>query len=288
MDESDGPSVEGPAFVELVRKAEETTQALQANQWNFQAVPEFFAKNAACDVAAKEIVIIHDGQWQTRIGRLVMTGFGTTFNLMGPEPSRSVFKQADTDILDEVNRQIGSKGLYDFPDFHKLNIQQVDFHNFTIFYQLRDLVFWSSLYGGGLVPSGFERLAQFFVSGRIVENQLFIPSMPSSDPKQPVSMLAPCLDVQFPTPVVEWMDKPMYGGVVKETLHIQSLLTLEPTNISHPYLPLVGDGRVVYGHRRYYLRRFAGISPKEGLRGPDVSAESVGTPDKSSKGEATA
>src|SRR5690242_19576493 len=113
MDNSDGPPlrVEGPDFIKLVQEAEEATRVLEANNWNFNASPKVFALKATCDVVGKEIVLIHDGKIQTRVGRLVMTGSGSPFNLMGPESARSIFKPVSSHVLDEVNRQIGSKGL---------------------------------------------------------------------------------------------------------------------------------------------------------------------------------
>jgi len=281
-------SLEGPAFAQRVREAEEVTQTLQNNQWNFAASPKIFAIEAGCDVIAKEMVFIHNGHMQTRIGRLVMAGVGSFFNLMGPESARSQFKMVSSHILDEINRQIGSKGLYDFQEFQKYTpFQEVDFLSPSIFYQLRDLVFYGALYGGGLFPSGFENFSRSIAAGKIIHNVVFVPPMPSSDPGRPVSMMATPLSVQVPTPVVEWMEKPIYGGIVKETLHIINLLTLEPTRISHPFLPFVGEGRIVYGHQRYYLRRFVGISPKEGLRGPGVPSERASQKDESSQGGAT-
>jgi hypothetical protein len=86
-------------------------------------------------------------------------------------------------------------------------------------------------------------------------------------------MVGDYLTYSFRSSAVEWMDKPLYGGLAKETHHIEYLLTPEPSRISHPYLPLEGEGTIEYGHRRYYLRRFVGVTPKDGLRGPDVPAE---------------
>lgn len=83
------PSVEGPEFAKLVKEAETTVQRLQANNFDFGKVPEIFSKDSAADVVAKEIVHIHDGNVMTRVGRLVMAGVGTHFNLMGPIPPNS-------------------------------------------------------------------------------------------------------------------------------------------------------------------------------------------------------
>src|SRR2546430_6654848 len=125
----DGSSVEGPVFAERVRKAEATTQTLKSSQWDFAASPNIFGRAAACDVVAKEITILHDGHTQTRIGRLVMKGVGQIFNLMGPESPQSIFKSSSSVLLDEVNRQIGSKGLADFKEFRALGEpQQIEFY----------------------------------------------------------------------------------------------------------------------------------------------------------------
>jgi len=274
MDNSDGPSVEGPAFAEKVREAEEATDLLQRHNWDFKASPKVYALQATCDVAAKEIILIHDGEIQTRIGRLVMLGAGTVFNLMGPESARSIFKDTGSHAFDEVNRQLGSRGLHDVPAFERFaRAQEVTFYNHTAFYQLRDLVFWSILHGGGLFPSGFAKFAQEIASGKIIHNALFTPAIRSKDTARPVSMAATCLSVSFPTSVVEWMEKPIYGGMVTETIHIVNLLTPRPTTVSHPYLPLTGEGKVSLNHHPYYLRRFVGVSPKDGLRGPGVAPE---------------
>jgi hypothetical protein len=270
----DASSVEGPLFAERVGEAEAITRKLEANQWNFDAAPEIFARASSCDVLAKEIAVIHDGRTQTQIGRLVMTGSGTLFNLMGPESATAVFKSVDSPLLDEINRQIGSNGLRDFPEFQKYSKPQtIEFFNFTTFYQLRDIVFWSALKRCGLFPSGLEHFARHIASGRVVHNVLFAPNLVPLDPEAPVIMEARCMMLQFPTPVVEWMDKPLFGGMVRETIHIANLLTTAPTSVSHPYLSLVGEGKVEYGNESYYLRRFAGISPKNALRGPGVAPE---------------
>jgi hypothetical protein len=273
-DEDEELSVEGPDFAEQVRGAEEVVRKFLDNQGNFEAVPELFAPSAACDVLAKEITIVHDGRLETRVGRLVMMGVGKQFNLMGPESALSVFKTAGSALLDEVNRQVGSDGLNDFDEFRRFGRpQQVEFYNFETFYQVRDVVFWSALQRCGLIPSGLEHMARHIAEGKIIRNMLFSPAVPARSEEEPAIMEVRCMEVQFPTPVVEWMDKPLFGGMVKETMHIQNLLTLEPTDVSHPYLPLVSEGTVEFGHRRYYLRRFAGVSPKQGLRGPGIPPE---------------
>jgi hypothetical protein len=270
----EGLSVEGPQFAQKVREAEEIVHKLEANRWDFNAAPDAFAKRGGADVVAKEIAVIFDGVTLTRVGRLVMGGVGRLFNLMGPIHPMSTFKTTDSRLLDAINRQIGSNGLLDFPEFSKWGTpQEVEFFNLTNFYQLRDLVFWSVLHGSGCSPSTLEHMVRHFASGMVVQNVMYAPSVPSSDPEKPALMAATCLSLSFPTTVVEWMDKPLFGGLVSETIHIEHLLTPEPTSVSHPYLPLAEEGVVEYQHRRYFLRRFAGVTPKNGVRGPDVPLE---------------
>jgi hypothetical protein len=273
-------SVEGPEFAEQVRQAESLTQELQSHNWDFELAPETWARaSAACDVAAKEIVNIHDGRLQTRFGRLVMKGAGVRFNLMSHESPLSLYLGGNghSKVFDEVNRQIGSDGLDDFPEYRELGPpQRVDLYNPTVFYQLRDVVFWNALNGFRLFPSGFEDVAKQLASGNVIRNVLFEPTLTPEDSEQPIYMQAHSA-VQFPTPVVEWMPKPLYGGMSEYSFHIDTLLTVEPTSVSHPYLSLVGEGTAVLGDRRYYMRRFAGISQKDATRGPGVPPEGATT-----------
>lgn len=269
-------SVEGPQFAQLVREAEEVTRVLQEHRWDFDASPKIFVRNAACDVVAKEMVIIHDGRVETRIGRLIMSGYGDGFHLMGGEAARSEFKVVSSHILDEINRQIGSRGLHDFPDFQRFDqIQDIEFVNHSMFYQIRDLIFYAALHGGGIHPIAFENFMRRLAAGQIVHNVDFVPALPSRDPERPAVMAGACLAVRTFTPVIEWMPKPIYGGVAEDTMHIVNLLTIERTDVSHPDLPLVYEGTVEYGYQHYYLRRFVGVSPKEGLRGPGVAPQGV-------------
>jgi hypothetical protein len=267
---------EGPAFAKRVRNAEEVVRKLEGNKFDFDSAPDIFAERSKADVVAKEIAHIHDGKTMTRVGRLIMGGIGDLFNLMGPLPANSVFRVTDTDrMLDEINHQLGTEGLSELPSVRKFGKpEKVDFFNYTNFYQLRDLVFWSVLYGSGAFPSTFEHMARFFARGDIVENMMYRPSGVKLDGKKPRIMAGSCLTVSFPSTVVEWMDKPLFGGFAKDTQHVEYLLTPEPSEVSHPYLPLVGEGVVEFGYRRYYIRRFAGVTPKDGLRGPNVSPES--------------
>lgn len=269
------PSVEGPAFAQLVAKADAVVDRLQKNRWDFSAAPEVFAKAAPADVLAKEVAHIFDGERvTTRIGRLVMGGVGSHFNLMGPIPSHSEFRAVDSSVLDEINRQLGTKGLDDIPDYRKLGTpQQVEFYNYGLFYELRDLVRWFVIHDSGCFPSTLEFMARHFASGNVIQNNMYRPARPSSDPANPAIMMARCISVSFSTRVMEWMDKPLFGGLSPDTIHIEYLLTPKPTDISHPFLKPDLETAVTLSGLRYHLRRFTGITPKEAARGPGVTAE---------------
>ena len=271
-------SVEGPEFAQRVRKATEVVDRLRANKWDFQSAREVFAKQAAADVIGKEIAVIHDGQMLTRIGRLVMGGVGTEFNLVGPIPARARLRSVDATVLDAIQRQLGTRGLREFAQFRELGRpQRIEFYNYTMFYRLEDFVFWSVLHGAGCFPSTLEHMARHVAGGEIIQNVVYRPNRPPVR-REPVIMQAACLMVSFPTKVVEWMDRPLFGGFVKETMHIEYLLTPKPSRVSHPYLPLVDEGMVELQNVRYYMRRFEGVTPKDGLRGPDVPPEGVAVP----------
>jgi hypothetical protein len=202
-----------------------------------------------------------------------MKGAGIRFNLMSHESPRSIYLGGRPHVFTEVNSQVGSQGLLDFDEFRNMGTpQRVELYNPDIFYQLRDVVFWSVLYRCGLFPTGFEDIAKQITSGNVIRNLLFAPGHPSEDREKPVLMEG-FSAVQFPTEVVEWMPKPLFGGMSPDSFHIDTLLTVEPTDISHPYLELVAEGTVALQDRSYFMRRFAGISPKEATRGPDVPAE---------------
>lgn len=266
-------SVEGPEFADRVRRADEVTRKLERSRWDFDSAPEVFSRDAACDVAAKEIVSIFDGRVQTRYGRLVMKGVGTRFNLMSHESPRTVYLGARPDVFAEINKQVGSEGLRDFEEFRRIDsLQRIELYNPNVFYQLRDVVFWSVLNQCGLFPTGFEDISKQLTSGNVIRNLLFAPGRPTEDRAKPIFMEG-FAAVQFPTEVVEWMPKPLFGGMTTESFHVDTLLTVEPTDLSHPYLDLVAEGTVVFGDRKYHMRRFAGISPKDATRGPGVPAE---------------
>jgi hypothetical protein len=268
------PSVEGPGFAQLVQKANALVDRLEANQWNFDSAPEVFAKTAAADVLAKEMVHIFDGIRLTRIGRLVMGGVGSHFNLMGPIPAHSEFKVTDSSVMDEINQQLGTQGLNEFPEFRNLGLpQRVEFYNYGLFYELKDLVRWLVLHDTGCFPSTLEHMVRHFASGSVVQNSMYRPANPSMDAGTPAVMLAACLSVSFNTRVMEWMDKQLFGGLNPNTIHIEYLLTPDRSTVSHPYLPPDIETVVNIGGRSYHLRRFKGISTKDAVRGPGVPPE---------------
>jgi hypothetical protein len=283
------PFVEGPDWVVAVREATELVDKLQANNWDFDAVPQAFARKAAADVVAKEVLHIHDGRTMTRFGHLILGGVGEAFNLMGPIPSDSRFMVTDSSMLDEVRKQVGSKGVEDLEEFQKIRskygeIQRVKFFNYGAFYTLRDLVFWLLVHDAGCFPSTLETMVRHFAAGNIVQNHMYTPAKPSRNGDKPALMTpGACLMVQFPSTVVEWMDKPMFGGLAEDTLHIEYLLTPEPSDVSHPYLPLVSESKARLGYQDYYLRMFAGVTPKDALRGPGVPPERPDKPQRRRK-----
>src|SRR5215471_6741827 len=104
------PAVGGPEYLKITREATEKVDKLEASNWDFDKVPEIFARKQHADVMAKEAVHLHDGRTMTRIGRLVLGGVGTHFNLMGSIPADATFKVATeyTDhALQAINQQVG-------------------------------------------------------------------------------------------------------------------------------------------------------------------------------------
>lgn len=268
-------SVEGPDFARRVEEAEQVVQQLSKNRWDFAAAADrIFAKDASADVIGKEIAVIFDGESNTRVGRLVLGGYGNQFNLMGPIPPNSIFKMADSELLDSITHQTGGEGLWDFPEMRRYgHAQKIDFYNYTFFYQLRDLVFWSVVHDSGCFPSTLEHMKRQFAAGSIVQNLVYHPNV--MRPGAPSIMQARCMSMSFASKVVEWMDRPLYGGFAKETVHVEYLLTPTPSKVSHPFLPLVDEGKIEYRNQKYYIRRFAGVTPKDGVRGPDVKEEAA-------------
>ncbi len=273
------PSVEGPDWAALVAQTERNVATLQQNNWDFKALPEAFASRSAADVVAKEVVHVFDGKTMTRHGRLIMGAqTGSVFNLMGPIPPDSqlrVTSQTTRELLKTVHQQTGTEGLEELAEYRQLGrIQEVEFFNYEMFYTIPQLVFWLLIRDAGSYPSSLEIVVRHMAAGNIVQNVMYSPSQPVRD-GAPVYMRADGLTVSFPSTVVEWMDKPIYGGLAKETAHVEHLLTLDKTDVSHPYLPLVDESKVHLEDRQYHVRRFAGVTPKDGVRGPGIEAENA-------------
>jgi hypothetical protein len=272
-------SVGGPDYLRLRNEADQIVKKLEENNWDFDAVPEVYAKDAQADVVAKEIAVFFNGTRETMIGRLVMAGSGHTFNLMGPHSADAEFRSTSTTVLADINYQLGTDGLREFPAFRRLpKPQRIQFYNRTSFFNIRDLIYWHVIRGAGCFPSALEIMQRHFADGKVVYNNLYSPAVPSDDPNNPAFMTSEGSDlfVSFPTSRVQFNDPSMFGGLVPETMHVEYLLTPEPSNISHPHLPHTGDAKVTIAGQPYYLRRFAGISPKLGLRGPQVPPEGGG------------
>jgi hypothetical protein len=262
---------------ERIELAESVVRKLQENAWDFDAAPEVYAKDSRADVLGKEVAIFFDGERETMIGKLVMAGIGENFNLMGGNPVDSEFMSKPNTVIEDINKQLGTSSLREFSTFREMPPpQQIYFYNRTKFYQLRDMVFWLVLHDAGCFPSSLEIMKRHFAAGRVIHNNMYRPPQPSLDPDRPAIMTSEGSDLflSFPTDVIQFMEPSVYGGMVEETMHIEYLLTLEPTKVSHPNLPLEGEAVVHIGGQRWHLRRFFGISPKNGVRGPDISAES--------------
>src|SRR5215212_7025653 len=127
-------SVEGPDFLDQVSRAMEVTTRMKDANWDFAHAPEMFSRaEAACDVAAKEIVNVFDGRVQTRWGRLVMKGEGERFNLMSHESPRARYVGGRPRVFDVLNKQVGSDGLHDFAEYAEMRPRQrVEFYNPTV------------------------------------------------------------------------------------------------------------------------------------------------------------
>jgi hypothetical protein len=268
------PSVEGPTFARRIKEVSEKVRFLEGKAWDFAHLPEVFAKDNQADVLAKDLVHIFDGRRMTRLGRLVMGGVGTHFNLMGPIPSDSRIQITDGKVIDRVHHQLGSKGLDDLPEYRKLGpAQHVAFFNYGMFYTLGQMVTWLLVHEAGCFPSTLENIVRHFARGDVVQNYMYAPPMPSL--KEPVVMQAACMSLSFPATAVEWMDRPLFGGLSRETIHTETLLTLQKIEVSHPYLELKAEGEIFVGGQQYHFRRFAGTSQKEGVRGAGVPEEAA-------------
>jgi hypothetical protein len=275
------PAVGGPDFARIVDDAAEKVRRLEANNWDFDSVPEVFARPQQADVMGKEAVHMFDGRTMTRVGRLVLGGVGEHFNLMGSIPADSTFRVATeytSHVLDEIHGQAGGKGLRDLPEYSLIQerygeAEQVEFSNYGMFYRVQDLIQWLLIHDAGCFPSSLESIIRRFAQGNVVQNNMYSTKNPSSDREKPAIMRSPGLLVQFPSKAVEWMEQPIYGGLVDKTIKVEHLLTITPTDVSHPYLPLVLESKVRIVDQDYYLRTYSGSAPKEGLRGPGVAEE---------------
>jgi hypothetical protein len=282
------PAVGGPEYLKIVRDASAKVERLASNNWDFDKVPEIFARSQHADVMGKEAVHLFDGRTMTRIGRLVLGGVGTHFNLMGSVPSEATFRVATeytSFVINEINKQVGPNKLAELPEYREIEdglakAEQVEFSNYGMFARLEDLVLWLLVHDAGCFPSTLETIVRRFAVGNVVQNNMYSTKHPSSDPKRPALMKSPGLLVQFPSKVVEWMEQPIYGGLVDKTIKVEHLLTIAPTKVSHPYLPLVLESKVRIVDQDYYLRTFSGASPKEALRGPGVAEEGPSKPKK--------
>lgn len=278
------PAVGGPEFLRLVADARGKVERLEAANWDFASVPEVFAHPQHADVMAKEAVHMFDGRTMTRVGRLVLGGTGEHFNLLGTFPADSTFRVATeytTKVLGDVHSQLGRDGLTDLPAYRQIQTlygkaEDVEFSNYGIFYTLPELVQWLLIHDAGCFPSTLETIVRRFAQGNVVQNNMYSTDHPSKDPANPSIMRSPGLMVQFPSKAVEWMEQPIYGGLVDETIKVEHLLTVTPTDVSHPYLPLVVESKVRILDQDYYLRTYGGSAPKEALRGPGVPEEGPG------------
>jgi hypothetical protein len=268
------PPLEGPAFARKVEEARALTDKLEKSNWDFDLVPQVYSKNSRADVLGKTVVYVHDGQRETIYGHLVTGGVGARFNLMGPVQSNSVFRIVSTDVFAVLKKQTKTNGLRDIKAFRKLpKAEPVELYNYTNFFSLRDLVFWHILYGVGSYPSTLVHMARNFPLGKIIQNSVYTPSKPSMDPENPAIMTFEGLSVSFPTKQVEWMEQPLYGGLVKETMQAEYLLTAKESKVSHPYLPESKAGKVRWQGKSWYYRYFVGTTPKEALTGPGMGPE---------------
>ena len=275
------PAVGRPEFARIVQDARQKVERLKASNWDFAAVPEVFARPQRADVMGKEAVHMFDGRTMTRVGRLVLGGVGQHFNLLGTFPADATFRVATeytSKVLDELHQQVGRDALDEVPAYREIqksyaDAEQVEFSNYGMFYSLSDLVEWLLIHDAGCFPSTLETIIRRFAQGNVVQNNMYSTARPSSDGDRPSIMRSPGLMVQFPSKAVEWMEQPIYGGLVDETIKVEHLLTVTPTEVSHPYLPLVLESKVRVLDQDYYLRTYGGSAPKEALRGPKVPQE---------------
>lgn len=270
----DPPSVEGPNFARKVEEARSLTNKLEKSNWDFDLVPQIYAKNSRADVLAKELVFVHDGSRQTIYGKLITGGFGERFNLMGPIQANSIFKIEPTNIFEVLKTQTKTRGLRDIKAFRALpKPQKVELYNYTNFYSLKDLIFWHLLYGAGSYPSTLAHMARNFPLGKIIQNSMYMPPKPVKSGKSPAIMTFDRLSVSFPTKRVEWMEQPLYGGLVTDTMQSEYLLTKSDSKVSHPYLEMAKEGKIRWKGESWYYKYFVGTTPKDGVTGPGMGPE---------------
>ena len=147
---------------------------------NFEAAPEIFARqSAACDVAAKEIVSIFDGEEQTRWGRLIIKGAGARFNLMSHESPLARYVGARPSVFALVNRQVGSKGLHDFKEFAEMVRRRRSSSTTPRSSTRRATSSSGTCSTGSGCPSGFEDVRRVLTAGNGIRNLLFRPGAPT-------------------------------------------------------------------------------------------------------------
>lgn len=265
----------GRDYIDLLRRTQLVLNRLERNNFNFSKAKQIYARQASADVLAKEIVHIFDGKQITRVGRLITIGVGDAFNLMGPIPANSEFRvTGDMTLVNNLQKQFKDEGLANMPAVKAYGEpQKVEFFNYGFFFDLRELLQWFLLHNAGCFPSTLEHMKRLFAAGNVIQNNLYEPPKPSHDMTRPAIMQIDGLTISFPATAMEWMDKPLYGGLAKETHHIEYLLTPTKTNISHPYLPFDGEQEVVIDGKKYFAKRYKGSSPKDGIRNDKVPPE---------------
>jgi hypothetical protein len=271
------PSVEGPDFIEKVARADEIIARLEGGGWDFEKAREVFARDARADVLGKEILNFYDGRHITRYGKLILGGIGRAFNLIGHFPATATFRvnaHGVASIVAEVKAALGSDGLTEVPRYKELGRpQKIEFFNYSIFYTLEELIRFFILNNSGCFPSTLEHLKRLLAAGNIVQGSQYVPAVPSFDLSRPAVMEVECLEMSFPSRTMEWMERPLYGGLDPVTVHKEYLLTPERTELAHPFLQLERTGKVALNGRTWYMREFGGLVHKEGIRDASVPEE---------------
>jgi hypothetical protein len=276
------PLVEGPDFIEKVAKADEIIARLREGDWDFEKAREVFARDARADVLGKEILNFYDGRHISRYGKLILGGVGRAFNLIGHFPSTATFRvnaPGVAGMVSEVKAALGSDGLTEVPRYKELGRpQKIDFFNYSIFYTLEELIRFFILNNSGCFPSTLEHLKRLFAAGNIVQGSQYAPAISSFDFGRPAVMEVECLEMSFPSRTMEWMERPLYGGLDPVTVHKEYLLTPERTELAHPFLELERTGKVSLNGRTWYVREFGGLVHKEGIRDSSVPEEGTSVP----------